>query len=118
MERFLSFLTCPCSREKKTPKAPPRESLRKRSEDHYVLGPTETTVSTSETPATNKSLDLENEELYMDLTTLPDNTPLSPIAPPRKNPPIPNSKPPEFKSNSEITNVPELLGQKREKPNF
>ena len=48
MEKFIRILTCSTEIKKPPPVAPPRESLKKKiSENHYVLGPTQSQVGTS-----------------------------------------------------------------------
>ena len=48
MEKFIRIITCSTEIKKPPPVAPPRESLKKKiSENHYVLGPTQSQVGTS-----------------------------------------------------------------------
>ena len=99
MEKIIRILTCSTDIKKPPPVAPPRESLKKKnSENHYVLGPTKSkleTYITLETSANGVSSDPiinDDDELYMDLSTLSGTnvpqsvtvaTAVTPVPPPR-----------------------------------
>ena len=96
MEKFIRIITCSTEIKKPPPVAPPRESLKKKiSENHYVLGPTQSTAGTPKEYTvyavhTDLVQDENDDELYMDLTTLSKTnllpaaeTTVTPIPPPR-----------------------------------
>ena len=93
MEKIIRILTCSTEIKKPPPVAPPRESLKKKnSENHYVLGPTKSTLETSSNGVSNDPITNDDEELYMDLSTLSGTnlpqpvtvaTAVTPVPPPR-----------------------------------
>ena len=96
MEKIIRILTCSTEIKKPPPIAPPRESLKKKnSENHYVLGPTKSTLETSSNGVPNDPITNDDEELYMDLSTLSGTnlpnpvtvatavTAVTPVPPPR-----------------------------------
>ena len=93
MEKIIRILTCSTEIKKPPPVAPPRESLKKKnSENHYVLGPTKSTLETSSNGVPNDPITNDDEELYMDLSTLSGTnlpqpvtvtTAVTPVPPPR-----------------------------------
>ena len=85
MEKFIRIITCSTEIEKTPPVAPPREPLNKKnSENHYVLGPTQSE------PVKDENHD---DELYEDPSTcskttyqMPTDaveTAVTPVPPPR-----------------------------------
>ena len=91
MDKFIRIITCSTEIEKPAPVAPPREPLNKKnSENHYVLGPTQSTAGTSEdftVYAVQNELngtlvkDESDDDLYMDLSTYSKTTYQMPTEP-------------------------------------